>query len=161
MYQIRPVEEADTIRETASVLEDVLKVVCGDVKKYSYSNFQAWQKKKVVRTEITAETKEQIEAMKKNKQDGIDKQKEQEEKVELARKIQRIKHSLGLKEKLVKKQADEMMANDATRDLLTEELKEFALHGLQVLKVDPDDYKSLLKKQIELGELERFMKIKA
>lgn len=69
LQQIRPLQDAEIIRETAQIMEDVLRTVDG-VQAYPFTNFSTFLRKnskpKATQAE-RAETKDQLALMKKQK----------------------------------------------------------------------------------------------
>ena len=148
LQNIRPATDAEIIRDTAQVLEDVLQTVCGERKTYPYSNVSL-KKPRVIKP-TGAETKEQLEALRRQKQEEMERQREEHERQEKQKELLRIKHSILLKEKILKKKNDDLLkAPSNNKDLLTKDLREIASKGaLPVLKaeLEREDPKALIKK---------------
>lgn len=77
LQQIRPLEDADMIRETAQVLEDMLQAVTGDTSGYKYTNPAAYLKKNQKRSS-TAEKAERAEQQERLAAGRRQRQEEQE-----------------------------------------------------------------------------------
>jgi len=81
LQQIRPLADSDIIRETASVLEDILQTVEGRLQNYPFSSFATNQRNNQrLRPSERSETKEQVAALKRQRQEEAMRVREEHER---------------------------------------------------------------------------------